>query len=183
MKSHGMKNIPVESLIIFSNPSTIIETTTSPSYYDKITRSINIDNKIDQLKLKYPKEILTKEELWPLDKSLVKAHTPSNYDPLKYFKITQTDLLKGVCCPSCSVLPMIRLHGSWQCSACMYLCKDAHIRALQDYRLLINDTITVREMCHFLGLSSRYSAYRLIRALGLLHSGGTKGREYFLEFE
>ncbi|WP_213021461.1 nuclease-related domain-containing protein [Siminovitchia terrae] len=180
MKSNGMKDIPVESLIILSNSSTIIETTSNPSYYDKITRSINIDNKIEQFKLKYPKEIFTKEELWPFAKALVTAHTPSDYDPLKYFKITQADLLKGVCCPSCSILPMIRLHGNWQCSVCMYNCKDAHIRALQDYKLLISDTITVREMCSFLGMSSRYSAYRLIRAMSLCHSGGTKGREYFL---
>ncbi|VEF49489.1 NERD domain-containing protein [Bacillus freudenreichii] len=180
IKRHGLKNVPVEPLIIISNSSTIIETASDPSHYHQITRSINIDSKVEQFKLEYRKEIFTKEELWPLARALVKAHSPGRYDPLKHFKLTPNDLLKGVHCPKCSSLPMVRHHGSWKCSVCKHYCKKAHIHALQDYQLLISHRLTVREICDFLCLPSRHVALRIFQSMGLRHSGGTKGRKYFL---
>lgn len=159
-----MKSIPVEPLIIISNSSTIIETASDPSHYYQITRSINIDSKIEQFKLKYGKEIFAMKELWHLAMALVKGHTPGRYDPLKHFKLIPNDLLKVVHCPKCSLLPVVRQRGSWKCSICKHHCKKTHIHALQDYRLLIRDTLTAREMCDFLCLPSRHVALRIFRS-------------------
>lgn len=172
---------PIEPLIVISNPSTIIETTSQPSNFKHVTHSINIESKIKSYHDKHQTKVLSTSDLHHISNLLIHNHTPLKFHPLLHFDIDRKEILKGVHCPNCSSLPMTRLHGRWKCPTCSFISKGAHIHALKDYALLLGDTITNKEMCEFLKLSSRFVANRLFHSMNLPHSGGIKSRKYFLK--
>lgn len=106
----------------------------------------------------------------------------SNPDILEKFDIKPSELVKGVCCPKCKSLPMIRKNKVWACNSCSFCSKYAHIDSLKDYVLLIGQTITNQQLRSFLCLSSRSISTNLLKSMNLKHSGNTKGRVYELHF-
>lgn len=77
----------------------------------------------------------------------MKDHTPLLSSPIKQYKVTPTDILTGVICPSCSPhVIMERIHGKWRCPTCLLISADAYIEALKDYALLISHEINMKEL-------------------------------------
>ena len=58
--------------------------------------------------------------------------------------------------------------------------KEAHMKALHDYSLLLGAVITNRELRNFLHISSSYTATRLLQSLNLPETGAYKNKTYTL---
>jgi hypothetical protein len=76
---------------------------------------------------------------------------------------------------------MQRGRGRWICRECSVFSKDAHIESLDDYNLLINQSITNKELRNFLNLSSIHIASKLLISLNLPVTGETRNRSYNLK--
>ena len=69
---------------------------------------------------------------------------------------------------------------NWYCQSCQSQCKNAHVRALLDYYMLVGDTISNRECREFLNIESQYVAKRLLQKLNLPSTGPDRIRKYDL---
>lgn len=184
LEQHKIKSCPIESIIVISSPSTILKTTPGyQSIFQKVTHAVHIVDKIKELEHRYPDPALTPYLLQKLSKVLLQSHSPLEVNILKHYDIHPTDLIKGVICPSCSSVPMLRKYANWYCSVCRLQCDQAHIQAIQDYFQLISSQITNKQCREFLLLSSRHTATRLLESMNLPYTGHTKGRIYFQPME
>ncbi|CAM3477509.1 nuclease-related domain-containing protein [Cytobacillus oceanisediminis] len=177
-------NIPIEYLVVISNPSTVIKTS---SYHknalDRVLHASHILKRIDKLKVKYPEEKLTAKEIRKVSKTIVKKHNPANYSVLKYYDLQEKDIITGIQCHSCSKFTVERVRGTWKCAACNTVDKEAHIKTLQDYFYLIDSSITNHQFRSFTYLSSSNIAKKLLTGMKLPYSGSFKNRTYHLSRE
>lgn len=174
-------SIPIEYLVVISNPSTIIKT--NEHNYEalkRVTHAHNILDKIAPIQKKINKEVLSFKEITKIKRHLLKKHIHQQINILEFYKIRQEDILTGVQCPNCCALPMKRQHGTWYCTFCRQKDKNAHQQALIDYLLLFDSTISNQKFRNFLQLSSENIAKKLLRSTNLPHSGSNKGRIYHL---
>jgi hypothetical protein len=173
--------IPIEYLIVISNPSTVIK---ASSYHKnalaRVLHANQLLERIDKLKVKYPEEKLTVKEIRKVSKTIIKKHSPPNYNVLKYYNLQEKDIITGIQCHSCSKFSVERVRGTWKCSACNIVDKEAHIKALQDYFYLIDSSITNHQFRSFTYLSSSNIAKKLLTGLKLPHSGEKKSRLYHI---
>lgn len=184
IKNNKFPAVPIETLVVISSPSTIIKASTENKYrFQNVIHRENLISKIESLEEKYKEEKLSEKELRKLSTFLLKQHTPNVPDVLQRFHIPETDLLKGVHCPSCFSIPMRRKGSSWVCLTCNYSSKEAHLAALQDYALLLLSTITNQQLRDFLQLPSRSIATNILISIDLKHSGATRGRTYQLPID
>jgi ribosomal protein L37AE/L43A len=125
-------------------------------------------------------EKLTKKDIAKISRRLIKHHTEDNSDILQTFAISESEIIKGVQCPKCSLIPMNRVHGKWCCQSCTNTSKDAHIAALKDYQLLLGSTVSNQELRYFLHLPSAKAAHTILNSMNLNYSGSKKARKYHL---
>lgn len=174
--------VPIETLVISTNPKSILRAD-NKLLSDIVLRKKSLPLKLDELTTKYRKEMIPKKELKKLANSLLKAHKPYIPNVLEAYDIQPDELLTGVQCPKCAVLPMERKWGMWVCSSCSFTSRDAYLRALRVYALLIKPTITNCEFRRFLQLESEYLASRLLSSLNLPYTGTTRNRVYSLNLQ
>ncbi|WP_171005605.1 nuclease-related domain-containing protein [Bacillus sp. E(2018)] len=181
MTKNRIPPIPVRSLVVMSNPRTIIKAPPSNKEVPQfITHSPYLQERIKVIDKMYGVEKLTKKELGKLTKMLVHHHTPENPDLLKRYQIEEKDIIKGVYCTECFYLPVVRRNKTWHCSRCSYKSKYLHLPTLEDFTLLYGTTITNKQFCDFLQVSSRHVATRLLSSMNLMQTGSGKGRAYQL---
>lgn len=77
---------------------------------------------------------------------------------------------------------MDRKFGYWLCPKCKHQGKNDHIHALNDYYLLIGDTITNKQARDFLMLTSRTTMRDILYDLEYEKIGNLRGRKYKLRF-
>lgn len=179
MKSKSYTKLPVETLVVSANSSTIVRASNT-ALNRKVIRKDYLLLNIDEFKEKYKEKILTPKALKKLSALFIKEHTPHLPNLLDIYKIPTASLQTGVYCPHCCSLSMERRLRKWICRICMTSSHDAHISALQDYAFLIKPTITNGECRRFLQLHSSSSAKNLLLSLNLDKIGHTKGRIYLL---
>jgi hypothetical protein len=73
---------------------------------------------------------------------------------------------------------MSRIHGRWICLKCAGELKKAHIRAILDYFLLLENSLSIQKCRDFLLYDSSRNIHQLISTLNLQSSGTTKNRLY-----
>lgn len=176
-----LPSIPILSIVVISNPSTII--TTSPENRNLNKKVIHRDvlpSKIIQLEKQYHEPLISEKERKKMGQLIIKQHTEVNFPILEKLQMSKKDLQKGVHCPICEYLPMERSYGTWVCPKCHHENKKAHLSSLMDYALLMSPTITNREMQEFLQISSANLCTRLLREMDLQRTGENKGRSYCL---
>ena len=176
-----LKHPPIEHLVVFSHPSTILNYTQSTppdSPYRNIIHAQNIVDKIKELNEKYLKTAVTDKELLKVTRSIFKKHLESDTDILGAYSISKRDIITGVRCEKCNHIPMIRVSTAWTCVKCGTYSKHAHIAAIREYFLLISDRITNSELREFIHLNSRNTAYKILKSLQLETQGGTKSVIY-----
>lgn len=181
LKLYKISFIPIETLVVITNPNTLIES--APSYTDalyKVIKSAGLKKKYIEFKQKYNEDKLTKKELKKIVKLLKKLNQPYNPDLCSLFKINKEELTNGVFCPSCEDALLVRRKRSWFCISCKETNHDAHIFALRDYARFISTSITNKECMQFLNLPSRSQSYHLLHSLNLPFKGTTKDRTYLL---
>jgi hypothetical protein len=179
--SKKLPEIPIEFKVVLTNSNTLIKNTQDNTLVvNQLIRSSRLTFEIAKLKDKFKTQKVTDKQLSKIANQLIKAHIPQNMDVLSQFRIPKSDILPGVYCRNCESLTMERISGSWKCSHCFSERKDAHIDSLMDYALLLNPTISNKEMREFLNLKSISTATRLLTLLNLPTSGVTKNRRYSL---
>lgn len=174
--------IPIEFLVVISNPSSIIKTDTQ-NYraFKNVLHAHDLIDRIGKMGMTFTEERLTKREISKLAKILNKSHVPETFNVLDYYKIPAGTLIKGVRCLKCGKSLMKRIYGNWQCTVCKHRDRNAHLQALLDYYYLMGNTITNQQFREFLQLSSADLGQKLLKSLKLPHSGENKGRVYYLD--
>lgn len=179
LKTKRTNNLPVETLVVSANSSTIIRAGNT-DINRIVTRKDRILLKIEELKNKYNEAVLSTRAMKRLSNLLLDSHIPYIPKPLENYRIPITALQTGVFCDKCHAFSMERKSRKWICRTCLDISLDAHISALYDYLYLVKPTITNREFRNFLQLQSPSSAKKLLLSLKLNHSGHTRGRVYLL---
>ncbi|MFY3793023.1 nuclease-related domain-containing protein [Ureibacillus sp. MALMAid1270] len=163
-------NIPVETAIIIVKDSTIIGEV--PKTVSIFHRS-GMQSKLNELFRKYPNSYLSDHNFKVIQKKLMEMYKRKIWRP----KIKTENIKKGVICNNCGKI-MKYIYGAFVCPICNKKSKDDILKALIDYRYLINEWITNRELRTFLGIDSRYSVARLIKSFNFEFVGDLKSRKY-----
>lgn len=182
LSRNRVPNLPIHSLVVMSNPRTIIKSL--PTHKDVpqyITHSPYLQERIQVFDRMHSDEKLTKKEITMLSKMLVRQHTPDNPDLLKRYQIEEKDIIKGVYCTKCFYMPVERKYGAWFCPKCSVKSVSLHLPTLEDYVLLYGTSISNKEACDFLQISSRHVATRIFSSMNLPYTGSGKGRRYHLQ--
>ncbi|MGX6444175.1 nuclease-related domain-containing protein [Neobacillus sp. K501] len=179
-KNHFPKT-PIEYTVVVSKPSSIIKMNTRNHEVRKrvlpLTKLLEFIENSDRY---YKNESLTMKQLKIMNKNLLKDNTPFIPNLLEKYNLSKNDILTGVQCPKCLAAPMKPIKGTWRCPQCSTCSKSAHHDAIYDYMLLINSSITNRDLREFLHIPSRQKATKILTSLNLIHTGGNKNRQYFL---
>ena len=173
---------PILRFVVISHSNAVIKF--APKFQKArqcVIHSSALPEKINAIQSISNSEIISQKELKKLARLLVKHNQPLNPDYLERYNISVSELLTGVHCPNCGHLPMQRKRGLWFCPTCQHTSKDAHIAAIRDYWLLINSTITNRQLRDFLHLPSNSVATKLLTSLGLKKYGILRGSRYLLD--
>jgi Nuclease-related domain len=184
LEDHHFMNIPIESLVIISNPQTQIKVSPGRSdIYKWVTHKTHLPERIRFYERKHKEERISMKDLRKLSKLLLKNHTSPTPNVLQRFQISEEDLLKGVACPDCGVIPMLRSKRKWFCTSCKSYSKSAHVQALREYSFLMGPTITNSQCRDFLKLDSRTTAKKMLISLNFPTSGQLRHRKYHLNFD
>lgn len=181
---NGFPYIPIYSYVVFSSPTTLlINNSGNQDVSKKIISGSNIVPVITNLSKVSGKQVIKTNEIRKISTKLLKAHTPLKTDILLKYQIRQDELLKGFQCPACSNIPLIRKKSLWSCPNCHYLGKHNFIQDINDFYLLVGETLTNKQLREFLHISSRSTANYLLQKAGYRETGKTRGRKYILELK
>ncbi|WP_257349337.1 nuclease-related domain-containing protein [Pseudalkalibacillus decolorationis] len=172
--------IPIIPFVVISNPRTGFRTLSNqPDITKKVLHAATLPERIEGISLRFQKEIVSQKDVKRLSRLLIKKDTSLDTNILEQFGLDQSEITRGVHCPSCYKIPMMRLRGKWSCAYCESIYKDAHIHTLYDYALLIDTTITNKQCTEFLQ-TSRSIAKGLLISQNLPFTGSYKDRKYHL---
>lgn len=175
LEKNGFPPLPIASLIVLThNNATLIKTT--PSIRRKVTFHTNLPNRMKEIddNLSKGNIILSNKDLHKLSKTLIKKHTPDHFQLLNHYNINVNELISGVICIKCLFAPMLRKRGVWDCQNCNTHSKDAHLEAIGDYKLLIGDTVSNKELKCFLKLPSTSVTSKYLVSMGFKYKGSFK---------
>lgn len=179
LEKHQIPLLPIDYLVVISKPST--EVLLSPGYKEaenKVCKAYDLLKKIGEVEQYFTKEYLDIKTMNKIRKLFLNKHTPKQTDILEKFGVSNEDVLTGTYCPSCLATPMTYKQGKWVCLTCKYGTKDAHIKAVEDYFLLIKPTITNSEFRRFLEVPTSRAASYLLSLLTLPNKGVNRHRIY-----
>ncbi|MGD6894708.1 nuclease-related domain-containing protein [Bacillus infantis] len=179
MEKMKLPELPIEPLVIISSNSTIIKTNPGNEHIYKILiHAEQLPGKLEKLELSSPSLILSSKELNKVKRLLLKNHDPLVTSILESYKISPEEIIRGIQCPRCEQYSMSRMYGGWICQACSGESKNAHIRAILDYFLLLENSITSQQCGNFLLYDSKKNINKFLSSLNLQSSGTTKNRLY-----
>lgn len=177
---YHLSHLPIESLVVISNPRTIIQSS-SDSVHKRVIHSAQLPFQIETLQQKYNREHLQKEDAMQLANHFIENNYPREVDLLKKYGINYEELIKGVKCPQCTYFACERVYGKWVCRNCGAESKDAHVAALRDYAVLIGNEVKNGQVQEFLSLESRSTVNKLLSKLNLPSKGQRRWKVYSLE--
>lgn len=172
-------NMPIETLVVSTNQSTIIRNMDDDDIFNH--RFISLENllfKMEEIYQSYSQRLMEMEDLQRLYKVLSQKNEPAEVDVVSLYKMKEQHFLQGMLCESCQKGYLVRGRYAWNCTHCQHTSKDCHARAILDHFLLHKDAISNIELRKLLSLESRNTAYRLLDAMELRKTGERKGRRY-----
>ncbi|MCA1056110.1 NERD domain-containing protein [Rossellomorea aquimaris] len=178
---HKIPPLPIEYLVVISNPSTTIEYTSRPeaqSPYLNIIHSQSVIDRIIQLNSLYKMKALDDKTLKKIKKLILTHHEDIPSKCLQTYNLKKEEILPGVQCEHCGHLPLKRTRNSWHCDQCSRQSPDSVLKAIDDYFLLVDTKLTSRELRRFLCLPSRKVATGILQTAGLIQNGAGKGTFY-----
>ena len=177
---HNFPPHPSDFLVVFTHPDAILKTNT-PDHPDfkKVLHVENLLETIDSIETRHEATFLEKHTFYKIKKLLLSKHTPLEQNLLEVYRISATELIRGVQCERCSSFSMKRIRKAWECPHCHHRSQNSHERALIDYFLLVAPYITNRECRDFLKIDSSDTVRRLLLSLGLTTDGQNKGTRYY----
>lgn len=172
-------NLPIETLVVLSDSNTNLQGIDSnPNISNKLIYVENILTKIEQLKMKYSKNVLNQRTLEDLQYTLMMSNQPLHLNLIQKYNLNKSHFVEGIPCNHCGHYPLRRTYKSWYCEKCLSKDNKAHVRKILDYFLLTKLTISNKECRDFLQLSNEKTAYTLLNSLDLKKTGKNKGRIY-----
>lgn len=175
---HHFSPPPIEFLVSISNSQAMIRNPgNNQEVKMRVCKTPAVAYKIQSFNDKYKNEVLSTKEIKKITKLLLKSHEPYIPD-ISSMNLPMDQVNKGVQCPECQRIGMLKIHGSWACEKCGHLSKDAHIDALRDFFIIYGPAITSRQFTDFLNITSIHQSKRLLSALDLDSTGSKKGRIY-----
>ncbi|WP_246943804.1 nuclease-related domain-containing protein [Bacillus pinisoli] len=177
--------LPIKTLVVISNPSTIIKAEdeeAARTIQNQVIHAYRLPTHIQELPTPSSKPHLDSKALKKLVKLFAKFHSTPHFDMKEAYQVHPSDIKDGVQCPNCHHIPMKRVSTKWSCPMCMETTKTAHIQAIFDYFLLCSPYITTRAAANFLQVTSVHLAYRLLSNMNLKFKGKTKARLYHSPF-
>ncbi|MFI8684601.1 nuclease-related domain-containing protein [Rossellomorea sp. NPDC077527] len=171
---------PIEYLVVFSNPSTILKMASGHKLlppHDKIIHAQSLVSEISKLNTKYIRDDNQVIDLKKTKRLLLNQHQEPNSSILATYQLQPSNIKRGVLCEQCTHV-MTRMTGVWHCQHCNHFSKTAHVQAIEDYFLLIKQSITNQELRDFLLLPSRKTASNILQSLNLTKIGTKKGVFY-----
>ncbi|GKU83548.1 nuclease-related domain-containing protein [Niallia sp. NCCP-28] len=175
------ESIPIYSLIVIANPSSII--TANRSQQSHILHSSYLPFQMEQISESISRHALDEHSIKALIKKIKKKHMPFHSSVLSKYQLESNHIQKGVICKNCGYLPINRINANWHCPKCDFKDKKAHLRALKDYYYLYGDTITNQQAKRFLQIDSTSLAIRLLKPVSAKSSLEGRGRTYFLSIK
>jgi hypothetical protein len=177
--AHNFKVPPIFTMVVISNPATIIKTN-DPKLYKYVVKGDVLVDRIKKMDSANLNDSFTEKEIKKLSKTLIKNHTLHYPQLLKTYSLTEADLHKGVQCPSCSAFGMRRMNRKWVCYNCSFHSRTAHLRSVAEFFLLIKPTLTNSELSEFLLLQNPRTIGNMLSLMNLTISGSKKGRVYHM---
>ncbi|OAT83296.1 hypothetical protein A6P54_06835 [Bacillus sp. MKU004] len=178
LRKKKFPHIPIDFLVVFTNPSSVI-TSTNPC--DEIlSKTIRLESLVStflSLQHYYKNNVLTEKEIKKISQLLLKENTSYTITKIK------EEFVKGVYCTNCKNVSMIRKKGSWFCSICGHFDKNAHVQAIHDYFELISPSITTKEASDFLKIESHRITRYLLSNMKLKQDGKGKATRYSLKYK
>lgn len=181
LANNSFHNIPVYGFVVISFPSTIIKAIDdSVSIPEEIVYCNQLLFEIQNLNENNFKRKLSSQDRKKLTTLLLKEHKLFNKNIIASYQIVHNELIKGVICEKYLSAPMRRRINKWQCKSCGFTSLDAHIEALEDYRLLFKPHVKNRDIRLFLQLNSSYLTKSLLIQTGYSFRGENSARLYNL---
>lgn len=179
LSEHKFPNLQIETLIVFSNPSTIIKAD-DQRIFRAVCPSSSLLQRIQEKEQYHKTENLPPKEVKKLSKTILKNHIEDIPNLLEQYQISPSEVLTGVQCTHCLTTPLPYNRGKWYCSTCQKEYKNLLLPTIQDYFLIINQTISNKEFRNFLHIDSPDVGTKLLNSLNLLSTGTTKSKVYLL---
>ncbi|SFE12417.1 Nuclease-related domain-containing protein [Lentibacillus persicus] len=171
LTQHYFTQIPITSFAVIADPSTIVKVQGSQEKVAKyVTHSAEVSNLIMAYERQLARSGAKKLPAKLIGQAILHESGQFDRDLYKIYGIKPSDILPGVICPKCRLLGMKRVHSGWWCPKCMQKHTNAHLNALNDYLMLIKNTITNSECMRFLGLKNRGVATRILKKSGLAYN-------------
>lgn len=182
LDQQNLPQIPIVPLVVFSFPNTIIQNRSqNKDLYKIVISGSNILPKIKQLNREYSKSVYTQRLINKLSLLLLESDIPLERNLFDYYKVKPSDLIKGVLCPNCRYTKMDYYYGKWTCPKCGENGNHEFIRAINDFKLLFGNEISIRQAKKFLDIDSPDAIRYLFKKLGFKGVGNTTARKYLLE--
>ncbi|WP_026909363.1 nuclease-related domain-containing protein [Paucisalibacillus globulus] len=178
LQKHRFPPIPIETLSILSNPSTILSFKGDLDVSDKFIHLETLPSILDRMYSRYSQTVINRETINKLNRLLLKENTPHKPDLLKQYDISDDFLIDGIGCEHCEHYPMIYKMQTWYCSNCGQTEKNAHERKILDYFLLKSPTITNKECRNLIKIDSHKIVYRMLQSMPLKQTGKNSARKY-----
>lgn len=175
LKDNGIYDFPIEYCVAFSDPATLLNTSSSDSdMLRKVIHAESILNYIEVINSKYKNNRIKPNFQRKVSNLLLEKHLPETLNSVS----TTQEIKKGVICPACSQPGMLRRQGNWICTKCKSKDKFAHIQAILDLLLLKGNEISNKDCQDFLMLPNRRIVSFLLITMELPYTGKGKGRTY-----
>ncbi|WP_165769005.1 nuclease-related domain-containing protein [Virgibacillus profundi] len=167
LQERNLQNIQIHPLVAISDPGTIIKVKGEKCEIAKaVAHGAHIPGMVIQKNNDY-KEKHAKISAEKIGRAILKECKEFDMDVMANHGIKATDILPGVQCPACGRLGMKRGYGKWACERCFTLSKNAHLKAIADYLLLIKPWINNKEAMRFLNINCKSLANRILKSSGL----------------
>lgn len=182
LDDHGLSRMPLETLVTFSNPSTIIENPgQSRDVAEKVRHTEQVLSTIRILEKRYERSSPIIEVVPQIEPLLIQEHTEPPRDVLTRYRIPFERLQRGVRCAKCHLYTMDHVYAAWVCRRCGHSSRTAHIPMLLDYFLLQGSAITNKQARDWLGVGDRHLITRLLRKMSLTKGGSGTGSGLYYE--
>ncbi|WP_172371495.1 nuclease-related domain-containing protein [Sporosarcina jiandibaonis] len=173
--AHGIKswlkklqiNIPIEPILVMANQRTIIQEIPKPftvKYGKQLPKYIR--------ELPNIPDSLTQQQITNLANQFKSSQIHWKRIPAcELYNIPPSDLEIGILCLECNT-KMKRIPGrTWNCESCGKISSVAIGQAVADWFLLINPTLTNKQLRYFLELKSNTAASKIFKQLYLNRTG------------
>ncbi|MUK87402.1 NERD domain-containing protein [Ornithinibacillus sp. L9] len=166
LAKHNLPDVPVYFFVALSDPGTIIEVKGDDQ---EIVNKVTHGEQLPKMILDIDSKLEDRFQDYKLGKTILRECGEFDFDILNKYGVKTTDIMPGVQCPKCGHIGMARTYAYWECQSCKCRSKNAHVKAVSDYLLLINPYITNKECRRFLRITSKSLATRILKECNLIY--------------